>query len=632
MLYGYTGKILHVDLTQGTFGVEQPGEDFYRKYVGGSALGLVYLLRNTPPDADPLGPDNTLVFALSGLTGAPISGQSRMTAVARSPLTEAVGDSQCGGFFPAELKWAGFDAVVLTGKAPQPVYLWIRDGEVELRSAGHVWGRPTAAVQSTLREELGDNKIKVLQCGPAGERGVRFAAVMADANRAMGRTGMGAVMGSKNLKAIAARGTQRPPLADKQGLSDLHKQGAKQYPTSGIYSTGELGTADVVEYQDKAGGLPTRNWSSGTFQGHMALDGSTMAETILHKRDTCYSCVVRCKRVVGVDSDRFQVDPAYGGPEYETAAALGSYCGVDDLEAVAYANQLCNMNGMDTISCGATIAWAMDCYQKGLITQEDTEGIELQFGSADAMISMVEKIARREGFGDTLAEGSARAASRFGMEAQDLVVAVKKQEYPAHMPQVKRSLALIYAVNPFGADHESSQHDPTYRGYPEQMTRLGLHDPQPDDVLNEEKVRFALVTQYLHSFTDSINVCNFVYGPSWQLYDMGQLQEAIQAVIGWEMGIEEILEVGQRRLNLLRSFNAREGIGREADTLPKKVQKALHGGKTDGVAISAEDIERAKDMYYDMAGWDVYSGIPTKDKLDALGLGWVAEELYPEGE
>ncbi len=627
MKYGYAGRILHVHLSKGEIDVEEPSDSFYRKYVGGSALGLYYLLKHTPPHADPLGPENTLVFALSGMTGAPISGQSRMTAVAKSPLTNAVGDSQCGGFFPAELKWAGYDALVFYGRAAEPVYLWVKDGQAQLRSAEGLWGKPTGEVERLLREELGDRKIKTLQCGPAGERGIRFAAVMADANRAAGRTGMGAVMGSKNLKAIAVRGTRKPKLADKGALVALAKQGAKQYPTSGIYSTGELGTADVVEYQDKAGGLPTRNWSSGTFEGHMALDGSTMSETILRKRDTCYGCVVRCKRVVEVDEDGYKVDPVYGGPEYETVAALGTYCGIDDLLAVSYANQLCNMYGMDTISCGATIAWAMDCFEEGILTAADTDGLDLRFGNPGAMVEMVERIARREGIGDLLAEGSARAAKAFGERAEERVVAVKNQEYPAHMPHVKRSLGLIYAVNPFGADHESSEHDPTYQGYPEQMAELGLTDPQPSDVLNEEKVRFTLVTQYLHSFHDSMNVCNFVFGPSWQLYDTGQLLEAVRAVIGWDLSVEEMLKIGERRLNMQRAFNAREGLGREADTLPEKLETPLQGGKTDGISLSSEALERAKDVYYDMAGWDVYSGIPTREKLESLGLGWVAEEM-----
>lgn len=627
MPFGYHGKILHVDLTTGALEVETPEEAFYRTYVGGSALGLYYLLRDTPAGADPLGPENTLVLALSVLTGAPISGQSRMTSVAKSPLTGAVGDSQCGGFFPAEMKFSGFDAVVVRGRAARPVYLWLHDGEAELRPAEHLWGSVTGEVEARLHEELGDDKVEVAQVGPAGENGVRFAAIMNMSNRANGRTGMGAVMGSKNLKAIAVRGKLRPKLADRKRVIELARWGASHIEESDVYGLGLFGTAEITASQSRVGGLVTYNWDSGYFEEAEALDGKTMSKTILKERDTCYACTVRCKRVVEVKEGPHRVDPHYGGPEYETLATFGSYCGIDDLEAVAYANQLCNMYGMDTISCGATIAWAMDCFERGILTREDTGGIELRYGEAEAMVRMTEMIAKREGFGDLLAEGSARAAEAVGGGAEELVVAVKKQELPAHMPQVKRSLALIYAVNPFGADHQSSEHDPSYRSYPERMAEIGLTDPQPNKVLNEEKVRFALRTQYAYSCLDTVNICQFVFGPAWHLYGMGQLAEVVEAITGWEVGVEELLRVGERRLNLLRAFNAREGIGREADRLPKKLGQALVGGKSDGLLVTEEEVERAKDWYYAMAGWEVGTGTPTRAKLESLGLGWVADRL-----
>jgi len=628
MPHGYTGRVLHVDLTRRTLEVEQPPESFYRTYMGGSALGMHYLLHQTPPGVDPLGPDNVLVLALGVVTGAPISGQSRMTAVAKSPLTGAVGDSQCGGFFPAEMKFAGFDALVLRGRADEPTYLWIHDGKPELRSAAHLWGKITGEVEDILHQELGDDKIEVLQCGPAGERGVRFAALMNMANRANGRTGMGAVMGSKNLKAVVVRGTAKPSLADRAKVIQLARWGAANFEESDVYGLGLLGTAEVLRGQNAAGGLPTRNWESGAFDGYLALDGKTMADTILKERDTCYACTVRCKRVVEVKEGPYRADPRYGGPEYETLSTFGSYCGIDDLNAVATANQLCNQYGMDTISCGATIAWAMDCFEKGILTTDDTDGMELRFGDAAVMVRLTEMIARREGFGDTLAEGSARAAARLGRGSEELVVAVKGQEVPAHMPQVKRSLALIYAVNPFGADHQSHEHDPSWKSHPARLAEIGLTDPpQPNKVLNESKIRFALQTQYAYSCLDSVNMCQFVFGPAWHLYGMAQLSEAVQAVTGWPVTVEELMRVGERRLNMLRAYNAREGIGREADTLPKKMQKALIGGKSDGISVTAEDVEQAKDIYYAMAGWDVATGNPTRAKLEELELGWIANEL-----
>jgi aldehyde:ferredoxin oxidoreductase len=278
---------------------------------------------------------------------------------------------------------------------------------------------------------------------------------------------------------------------------------------------------------------------------------------------------------------------------------------------------------VDTISCGATIAWAMDCYEQGLITIEDTGGLELNFGNAEAMVKLVEQIGLREGFGDVLAEGSYLAAKRYGPQAEDLVVAVKGMEFPAHMPQVKRSLALIYAVNPFGADHMSHEHDPSYADYPERMHMLGLDDPQPNRVLNEEKVRYALTTQYTFSLLDSANLCQFVFGPAWQLYGPDQMVEVIQAITGWDVTLEELQQVGERRLNMMRAYNAREGITREQDRLPKKLEKALQGGASDGVAVTIEEVEKAKDIYYSLAGWDVATGIPKPEKLAELGLEWI---------
>src|SRR3990172_6483157 len=371
MPHGYTGRILHVDLTKRTLEIEQPPESFYRTYLGGSAVGAHYLLRETSPGPDPLGPDNVLVLALGVLTGAPVSGQSRMTAVARSPLTGAIGDSQCGGFFPAEMKFAGFDAVVLRGRADEPLYLWIREGTPELRPAAHLWGKITGEVEDILRAELGDDKIEVLQTGPAGERGVRFGALM--------------------------------NLADRAKVIEVARWGAGHFEESDVYGLGLFGTAEVLAGQNKAGGLPTRNWASGAFDNYLALDGKTMSETILKERDTCYACTVKCKRVVEVTDGPYRADPRYGGPEYETLATFGSYCGIDDIKAVATANQLCNQYGMDTISCGATIAWAMDAFEHGLLTEADTGGLALRFGDAAVMVKLTEMIAKREGFGDILA-------------------------------------------------------------------------------------------------------------------------------------------------------------------------------------------------------------------------------------
>jgi aldehyde:ferredoxin oxidoreductase len=631
MLYGYTGKILHVDLSKGKITIEEPSEDFYKTYIGGSAMGTYYLFKNTPAGAEPLGPANTLTMMLSATTGVSISGQSRMTATAKSPLTGMIGDSQVGGFFPAELKFAGFDGIVFTGKSPKPVYLWVHDGEAELRDASHLWGKITGEVEHAIRQEHGDPKIEVAQIGPSGEKLVRYAAIMNMSNRANGRTGMGAVMGSKNLKAVAVRGHQKVKTADPAGITRLARMAPKRVQDiPDMKGLQDFGTASVLNYQNMSGGLPTRNYTSGTFEQAEAISGETMAETILKENDTCYACVVRCKRVVETEYKNNHVDPVYGGPEYETLSTIGSYCGIGDLSAVSLANQICDQYGLDTISCGATIAFAMDCFERGYLTLKDTGGIDLRFGNADAMLAILDKIAKRQGLGDLLAYGSAYAGEKIGRGAEDLVVTVKNQEIPAHMPQVKRSLALIYAVNPFGADHQSHEHDPAYTPETasynlERMAEIGLTNPQPDRLLNQEKVKMALYTEWDYSFIDSAQLCQFVYGPAWQVYGPKDQAALMNAATGWDWTVDDLLKVGERRLNMLRAFNAREGVGRERDTLPKRIyDEPLKGGASDGVAVTREEVSAALDMYYEMCGWDKATGKPTRAKLEELGLGWMA--------
>lgn len=629
-MLGFAGKILHVNLTTGHIEIEQPSEEFYRTYWGGSAMGTYYLLKHTPAGADPLGPENTLSFMLSPTTGVPISGQSRCTATAKSPMSGLIGDSQAGGFWPAELKFAGFDGIVLHGRSPAPVYLWVHDGQAELRAAGHLWGKITGEAEAAIKAELGDPKIEVAQIGPAGERLAYMANVINMSNRAHGRTGMGAVMGSKNLKAIAARGRDKVRLADPATVARLARTAAQtvaDYPD--MKGLQDYGTPSVLMYQDTTGGLPTRNYTAGVFEQAEAISGETMKDTILKENDTCYACSVRCKRVVETEYKGMHVSPHYGGAEYETLSTFGSYCGIGDLHAISLAHQICAQNGIDTISTGATIAFAMDCFEHGILTLEDTGGIELRFGDADAMLAVLDKIIRREGLGDLLCHGSAHAARRLGRGAPDLVVAVKNMELPAHMPQVKRSLAVVYAVNPFGADHQSSEHDPGYTpgAYDyslKRMAEIGLTSPQDDRVMNREKVKLALYTMYTYSFMDSSNLCQFVYGPSWQLIGPADMAELATAVTGWQLSVADIQEIGERRLNLMRAFNAREGAGRDLDTLPRRLHdEPLKGGASDGLYIPRAELEQALDDYYDLAGWDVATGVPAAAKLQELGLAWV---------
>lgn len=637
MPYGYNGKILHVNLSSSTITIEKPTEDFYRKYMGGSALNLYYLLKEMSPGVDPLGPDNILALSVGVTTGAPISGLSRMTATAKSPLTGAIGDSQCGGFWPARLKFAGFDAIIIKGKASSPVYIRIQDGEAEIKDASHLWGNLTGETEEAVKKELDDQKVDILQIGPAGEKMVRIAAIINNCNRANGRTGMGAVMGSKNLKAIVVSGDKKPALADKKALTDLVQLGTDTFPSSIVAGLGKYGTSELIAYQQEIGGLPSYNYKSGVFDGWEAIDGTTMYNTILrgneeqkqdrYGRATCFGCIIRCKRVVEIKNGPYKVDPMYGGPEYESICTLGSYCGIDNLPAIAKANEICNKYGLDTISCGATIAWAMETFEAGDLTTEDTAGIELKFGNAESMVKLVEMIGKREGFGNILAEGSAKAAEQIGRGA-DFLITSKGQEAAAHMPQIKRGLGLIYAVNPFGSDHQSSEHDGTYEAefedFKDKLAVIGLTQPQEPQSLETEKIKFVLKTQHLYSLMDSLNLCQFVFGPSWQLYGPAEIVKIVQAVTGWNVNIDELLEVGERRLNMMRVFNSREGITRKQDKLPEKFfKKPLKGGPTDGWKMDHAQFETALDEYYKQSGCDLETGKPLSKTLKKLGLEWV---------
>ena len=630
---GYNGKILHVDLTKGELTVEEPDEAFYRKYLGGSAMGMHYILREMPRGADPLGPENVLTLMTGVTTGAAISGQSRINANAKSPISGGIGDSQGGGFFPAELKFAGFDGIVIKGKSPKPVYLAIVDGKAELRDAAHLMGKKTGEVDDIIHSDV-DPKAEILQHGPAAEKGVLFSSLVSMSNRNNGRTGMGLVMASKNLKAVVARGRKRVTLANPKALTDLNKTGPKILPDNpDMPGLAAEGTATVVLFQNTIGSLPARNYNEGQFDSCEDISGARMVETILKERDTCYACVVRCKRVVEIKEGAYRAEPRYGGPEYETLGTFGSYCGVSDLAAISLASQMCNEYAVDTIAAGATIAFAMECFENGIITKEQTGGLELRFGDADAMIRALEMMLNGEGeFGRILGQGSERAAKIWGNGADEFLITVKGAEAPAHMPQAKRSLGLIYAVNPFGADHQSSEHDPYYEeGVADlnlnRLKMIGLGEPQPGYSLTPEKVRFAYLTEVFYSMLDSAELCQFVYGPAWTLYGPAETVEMINAVTGWDITVDELMEVGKRRLNLFRTFNAREGLDRQADKLPKKFYKQLQGaGPTAGMALTHDEIESAIDEYYKLAGW-TNDGVPTRETLQKHDIEWAAEYL-----
>lgn len=627
---GFNGKVLHVDLTSGTTWTEEVPALLYRRYLGGGALAAHFLLRDLKPGVDPLGPENILVFTTSVISGLALSGTNRFTAAAKSPLTGGYGESEAGGWWGPELKAAGFDGILIHARSEKPVYLLIRDGAVEIRDAGRYWGKLSGEVQHGLEEELGDKRIRVLQCGVAGERLVRFAAIVNQLKHFNGRCGLGAVMGSKRLKAIVVRGTN-PPKAFKDEHAKRVLGWFKEHYNRGKDRFYQFGTASAVLMLEASGILPTRNFREGSFEQAKAISGQTMAQTILVKRGTCFSCAVACKREVEVPE--LGVTAEYGGPEYETLAASGSLCGVGDLKALAKVNQLLAQYVLDSISTGAVIAFAMECYEHGLFTKADTGGIELTWGNAEALERLVPLIARREGIGDLLADGVKRAAERIGRGAGRFALHVKGQELPMHDPRGKKGLSLAYAISPTGADHMEAPHDPLYEGFHHTghpMAPLGLIEPVKVLDMGPRKVRAFFYTQQVWSLYNAVGMCDFVGAPLGTLA-LDQLVEYVNAVTGWDTSLYELLKVGERANTMMRQFNVREGFTTADDTIPDRLFQGLENGALKGERIEPADFRRALDTYYRMAGWDPETGAPLPSKLAELELEPQAQQVEAGG-
>ena len=620
--YGCTGKVLHVNLTTQSITEERPELTVYRKYLGGGALSLYYLLKEMQPDVNPLGPENLLVFTASVLTGTPAMGFSRYTVAAKSPLSGGFGESEAGGWWGPELKFAGYDAIVIKGRAKKPIYLCIIDGKAELRDASHLWGQYSKETQDMIREELGDKKVRIALIGPAGENLVKYACILNEIKHANGRAGLGAVMGSKNLKAIAVRGKNKIEFHNEKSVKDISQSFIDSHKNSSDV-LGELGTSGFVSAASELGILPTRNFREGTFKKAEAISGETMHETIEVGRGTCYRCPVRCKRKIQVTEKQYLVDPEYGGPEYETVGAFGSLCCVGNLKAIARANQLCQAYALDTMSTGGAIAFAMECYENDIINSEDTKGVELKFGNSDAMLRMIEMIGTRIGFGDILADGVKEAAEKIGNGSHKYAMHVKGLSLPLHEPRGKVGVALAYAVSPTGADHQEAPHDPLFETK-EGMAfanPLGIVEPLSSLDLSPKKVRMFVYLQQLYNLFNSIGICNFTAHP-WGPISINGLVDYINSVTGWETSLWELMKVGERHSAMARVFNTRESMTSEDDMLPKRLFEPLQGGPHAGNKIDMEEFTQALKTYYEMMGWDE-QGVPTHAKLQELELEWL---------
>jgi aldehyde:ferredoxin oxidoreductase len=623
MIGGTYGKILHVNLTSGDIRVEQPSDDFYRLLVGGRALVSYLLLRDLPAGTDPLSPENLFIVAPGIMQGTNLPGAGRHGIGGKAPLTGALGNSDVGGFFGHEFKRAGFDALVVHGRADSPAYLWIKDGEVEIRSAEHLWGKTTAPVQAAIRDELGDDRIRVAQIGPAGENQVLYANVIHDVNRAAGRNGMGAVMGSKNLKAVAVRGTMELPIVDREGVRKVAKWLGQNYKERMAWATAGIGrgTQDSLMNWGALGGLPTHNFSKPIFENRHLLSGERNYEMYLKERDTCQACPVRCKQVFENESDDFyqRLDPVYGGAEYEAMGSFGPCCGVEDNLAVLKANELANAYGLDVISTGMSIAFVMECFEKGILTSEDTGGLEYSWGSTEALLRSVEMIAKREGFGDIVAEGTARMSARFGPETRPFTLTIKGQELPMHEPRLKHVMGIGYALSPLGADHMINAHDTDFAGEGWMLGRVNEMmeekiPPLPSDELSEKKMQILYHEVNFMHFQDCALNCFFY------CYDYHHMAEALSAVTGEEYSSQDILDVGARANTLARMFNYREGFTAADDTLPKRVMTPFEEGPIAGSEITEEELHWCLHRYYELMGWDPETGEPTDECLRELGL------------
>jgi aldehyde:ferredoxin oxidoreductase len=582
-----------------------------------------------PAGADAFSPENLLVFAISGVVGAPISGSGRHCVTAKSPLTGGIASSEGGGYWGPELRFAGFDAIVIRGCSPQPVYLWIHDGQYELRDAASLWGTLTGEAQDRIRAELGDQKIRVAQIGPAGEKRVRFAAITNELKHFNGRSGLGAVMGSKNLRAIAVRGTGKPEYHDPEAIRSLARSYAAKVRAEGFFNLfKKYGTTLNVTWNSELGGLPTKNWTMGTWAEHRDdISAERYQETMMDESGTCYACSQYCKRDIkpGIEKP-WRIEERYGGPEYETVGMVGSNCLVGDFATISKVNEIASKYCMDTISLGGVMGFVMECFEKGILDTGQTGGLRLTFGDGEAIVTAAEKIAKREGFGDLMAEGTARLARVLGPQAERIAVTVKSKEFPAHMPTAKGSMALIYAVNSFGPDHVSTYHDGDVVGEPNEASKsIGIYEGNiPAWELDFWKTKFAVYAQRAISAVDAWSVCQFIFN-SWSVGDFEDLARVIRATTGWNYTVQELMLLGERRINLMRSYNAREGFSSKDDMLPERLfsDGMMDKGPRAGAVVDRQRFLEARETYYRMNGWDADLGNPLPHKLKELGLGWI---------
>jgi aldehyde:ferredoxin oxidoreductase len=600
---GYGGNILRVNLTTGAITKEATPAQLARDFIGGRGFGIYFLLKEVPKDADPLGPENKLIISSGPISGMMIPGGGKCDWTTKAPLTGGYASSSMGGHFTAEMRYAGLDSIILEGISPNPVYLLIDNDKIELRDASNLWGKNTFAVEKQFKEQLGE-EYQIAVIGPGGENLVPYACINHDYGRQAGRGGVGAVMGSKKVKAIIVHGTKSVPVADLEGYRKAGKALYKACKDAeGLKDWTSYGTTIVVSWCDEVGALPTRNFSAGSFEDGKTLYGPVMRDTIVITDKGCFGCPCPC----GKYSRSKKYNSYVEGPEYETIGLMGSNLGISDIEAVAQANLLCDDFGVDTISAGNSIGWAMECYQKGILTKKDTDGLDLKYGNVEAVFTLIEKIARREGLGALLAEGVKRASKKVGKGSEKFAIHVKGMEQSAYATHNATAMLLAYMTCDVGAHHNRSW----AITYDLQVGR---------ELVNDEKVKRVIWLQNFRPMFDVIGGCRL----QWVELNIDRelYVPALEAITGIQRSWEDLEKVGERIWNLTRMYWIRENedFGRAWDMpSPRFYEEAPKSGATKGQITRLEDVNKLLDLYYAQRGWSP-DGLPTPATIENLGL------------
>jgi aldehyde:ferredoxin oxidoreductase len=620
---GFMGKILRVNLTKGSISEERIPEGKMRKYLGGVGIATSYLYEEVPAGVDPLGADNKLIFMAGPLTGTTSASAARYSVVAKSPLTGIWGHGNSGGNFGPMLKRSGYDGIIIEGVSPKPVYLEIADGKATLKDAGHLWGKSVNETEDIIQKGAVPKPITA-SIGQAGENLVRYSAIMNNSHRAVGRCGLGAVMGSKKLKAVVCSGKTKIELHDSEEFKKISKKQIG-YLNESVLKVGfeAFGTNLVADMVNARGGYPTLNWQKGVFDQIEEMNGQAMTEKVLVKELACFGCPIACGRGTAIKEGKW-AGRSGEGPEYETTNMFGACCGIADMNAVTMANYLCNEYGLDTISAGSCIAFAMECFQKGILTKEMTGGIDIKFGDVDIIVDLVEKIAKREGIGDLLAEGTKVMAEKLGGGSSAFAMNVKGLELPAYDPRAAKICGLGYVTANRGGDHITGFIEaPTFIDAP----ILIVEESSIEDPFNAKPQEAKILMDMEDALTslDALGGCKFMGA----LLKAEDLVDLIRSGTGWtDFSVDDFRKCGERIYNLGRIYCNREGMRRKDDVLPDRLMKEpLPEGPAEGMVLDTETLEMLKDAYYNYRGWDLATGIPTLAKLKELGLDELIEDV-----